>query len=89
MFGTWTYKKAGKKNLGVGDTIKYHPQKSSLKKGNNVRRNLVIAGIVQEETMSKSTQVLYGRYEVFDKDDNMKRKERSLISDRITIVSRA
>ena len=39
--------------------------------------------------MSESTQVFYGRYDVFDKDDNMKRKERSLISDRITIISRA
>jgi hypothetical protein len=83
------YKKAGKKNLGVGDVASYRPIKSSLKKGNNVKRNFVIAGIVKEETMSKSTKVFYGRYEVLDMDDNMKRKERSLISDRITIISRA
>ena len=76
-----------KPNVKKGDKIEYRAKNSGLLDACEAVRNFTIVEVIVPEWTAKSNGSLCARYAVIDHDDNNEPKERTLSSERITVIS--
>ena len=67
--------------------ITYRAKNSGVLNSAEAERNFTIVDVVKPEWTAKSNGSLCARYAVIDHDDNNEEKERTLSSNRITVIS--